>query len=109
MIVLFARVTLAGGRRQWIRSVQRAIHTHDVQSILLAGPKLISGGSQTLQIMFPSSSQLTLILLFTNRSRYLFKHFVVPAQNIEQISAITTGNPCYNLKSKVRFVNVVSP
>lgn len=46
MIVLFARVTLAGGRRQWIRSVQRAIHTHDVQSILLAGPKLISGGKQ---------------------------------------------------------------
>lgn len=44
VIVLFARVTLAGGRRQWIRSVQRAIHTHDVQSILLAGPKLISGG-----------------------------------------------------------------
>jgi len=47
VIVLFARVTLAGGRRQWIRSVQRAIHTHDVQSILLAGPKLISGGVDT--------------------------------------------------------------
>jgi len=44
VIVLFARVTLSGGRRQWIRSVQRAIHTHDVRSLALAGPKLLSGG-----------------------------------------------------------------
>lgn len=45
VIVLFARVTLAGGRNQWIRSVQRAIHTHDVRSMTLAGPKLLSGGT----------------------------------------------------------------
>lgn len=45
VIVLFARVTLAGGRNQWIRSVQRAIHTHDVRSMVLAGPKLLSGGN----------------------------------------------------------------
>jgi len=44
VIVLFARVTLGGGRRQWIRSVQRAIHTHDVRSMALCGPKLLSGG-----------------------------------------------------------------
>lgn len=43
VIVLFARVS-AGGRDQWIRSVQRAIHTHDVRSLALAGPKLLSGG-----------------------------------------------------------------
>ncbi|EFX86991.1 hypothetical protein DAPPUDRAFT_97204 [Daphnia pulex] len=43
VIVLFARVT-AGVRNQWIRSVQRAIHTHDVRSLALAGSKLISGG-----------------------------------------------------------------
>ena len=48
VIVLFARVTLGGGRRQWIRSVQRAIHTHDVRSMALAGPKLIAGGENAL-------------------------------------------------------------
>lgn len=48
IIVLFARVTLSTGRRQWIRSVQRAIHTHDVRAMTLAGPKLVSGGIRLL-------------------------------------------------------------
>lgn len=50
MIVLFSRMNLASGRRQWIRSLQRAIHTHDVRSMTLAGPKLLSGGLFFFQI-----------------------------------------------------------
>ena len=89
--MLFARVT-AGVRNQWIRSVQRAIHTHDVRSLVLAGPKLLSGGKfKHISIakekeMFnhlEMNSVIICILLFFSRSGCLSVHLIISSKDVK--------------------------
>lgn len=85
VIVLFSRMNLASGRRQWIRSVQRAIHTHDVRSMTLAGPKLLSGGSYPL-FYYTNNIELSLIkkkYICILRSGLLFVHIVVSSESVK--------------------------
>ena len=89
VIVLFARVTLGGGRRKWIRSVQRAIHTHDVRSMALCGPKLLSGGLLSCYVAVSFELELNFAM---HRCRRVHMHFILSAQISKSIPSVTTGN-----------------
>ncbi|CAG9829555.1 unnamed protein product [Diabrotica balteata] len=46
-ITSYQKVTIKGGTQKWVRSIQRKIHEHDVNSLVLLDNKLYSGGADS--------------------------------------------------------------
>ncbi|XP_028130689.2 U3 small nucleolar RNA-associated protein 4 homolog [Diabrotica virgifera virgifera] len=46
-ITTYQKVTIKGGTQKWVRSIQRKIHEHDVNSLVLLDNKLYSGGADS--------------------------------------------------------------